>query len=79
MRILPLLQRRGLGTEMLQALERGAAQLGFDCLELDTLVRQVAARAFYTQHGYVEVERRRGRAGEEQVVFRKALLTRAEI
>jgi GNAT superfamily N-acetyltransferase len=75
MRVAPAQQRKGVGTRLLEALEGAAHQLRFEALELDTLVRQVAARAFYTKHGYVEMERRLGPAGEEQVVFRKALVS----
>ena len=52
MRILPAYQGRGLGREMLSALESTALRLGFTHIHLDTSVRQTAAVALYTKHGY---------------------------
>ena len=72
MRILPQLQRRGLGSLILQALERHAAERGFVYLELDTTTEQHAARAFYERHGYRAVEVRRA-AHADQVVYKKTL------
>ena len=55
MRVHPDFQRRGLGRQMLSALERRAADLGFRTLVLDTTVQQVAAIQLYTQSGYRQV------------------------
>ncbi len=52
MRILPAFQGRGLGREMLSVLESTALRLGFTHIHLDTSVRQTAAVALYTKHGY---------------------------
>jgi GNAT superfamily N-acetyltransferase len=72
MRIRPNLQRRGLGSLMLQALERHAALRGLWNLELDTTAEQHAARSFYEKHGYHAVEVRRA-AHADQVVYKKSL------
>lgn len=50
-------QRRGLGRQMLSALEQRAAELGFRTLTLDTTVQQTAAIGLYTRSGYREVGR----------------------
>lgn len=55
MRVHPDLQRRGLGRQMLSALEQRARELGFRKLTLDTTLRQTAAISLYTRSGYREV------------------------
>ena len=72
MRVHPDFQRRGLGRQMLSALEQRAAQLGFRTLTLDTTVQQVPAIRMYTRSGYSEVGRRRS-ASFEAVEFEKEL------
>jgi GNAT superfamily N-acetyltransferase len=72
MRIRPDLQRHGLGSLILQALERHAAQRGLWHLELDTTTQQHAARAFYEKHGYHAVEVRRA-AHADQIVYEKTI------
>ena len=57
MRVHPDLQRRGLGRQMLSALEQRARELGFRKLTLDTTLRQTAAISLYTRSGYREVGR----------------------
>ncbi len=57
MRVHPDLQRRGLGRQMLSALEQRAAVLDFRTLTLDTTHRQTAAISLYTRSGYREVGR----------------------
>ena len=59
MRVHPDFQRRGLGRQMLSALERRAADLGCRTLVLDTTVQQVPAIQLYTRSGYREVCRSR--------------------
>ena len=59
MRVHPDVQRRGLGRQMLSALEQRAAELGFRTLTLDTTVQQAPAIQLYTQSGYREVDRSR--------------------
>ncbi|MEN8181081.1 MAG: GNAT family N-acetyltransferase [Myxococcota bacterium] len=67
MRVAPRLQRRGLGTRILGALEERARSLGFIRLHLDTTVQQTAAQRFYLRHGYREV--RRGSVGSFELIF----------
>ena len=67
MRVDPERQRRGFGQEILTALERRAAELGYKTLHLDTAVRQKAARRLYEGNGYTEV--RRGKRGPLDCVF----------
>ncbi len=57
MRVLPEFQRRGFGHQILEALEKRAADLGYARLFLDTSENQVPAQAFYLTHGYREVRR----------------------
>lgn len=59
MRVHPDFQRRGLGRQMLLALEQRAVQLGFRTLILDTTAKQLAAIRLYTRSGYREVSRSR--------------------
>jgi ribosomal protein S18 acetylase RimI-like enzyme len=74
MRVHPDVQRRGLGSAILRALEARAAELGYRTLFLDTTTRQTAAQAFYTGHGYREVGR--DRYGEfELILYEKELET----
>ena len=57
MRVHPDVQRRGLGRQMLLALEQQAVALGFKTLELDTTVQQMAAIQLYSRNGYSEIAR----------------------
>ena len=67
MRVDPEFQLRGFGQTILTALERRAAELGYETLHLDTAVRQKAARHLYETNGYREA--RRGRKGAIDCVF----------
>ena len=65
-------QKRGLGRQMLSALEQRATELGFRTLNLDTTIAQVAAIHLYTRSGYKEV--RRSRSGDFEVIeFKKRI------
>ena len=57
MRVAPPLQGRGYGRELLTALERRAADRGFEALLATTAARQEAAARFYPAAGYREVDR----------------------
>lgn len=57
MRVKPGLQGRGYGQNMLDALHRRAAELGFSALRLDTTVQQLAAQRLYLKNGYHEAGR----------------------
>ena len=72
MRVHPDVQRRGLGRQMLSALEQRAAELGFRTLTLDTTVQQVPAIHLYTRSGYKEVRMSR-KTGFEVVEFQKKI------
>jgi len=72
MRIRPNFQRRGLGSLILQGLERHAMLRGLWNLELDTTTEQYGARGFYEKHGYHAVEVRRA-AHADQVIYKKVL------
>ncbi len=67
MRVDPKFQRRGFGQVILTALERRAAELGYETLHLDTAVGQKTARHLYESNGYRET--RRGRKGAIDCVF----------
>ena len=72
MRVHPDVQRRGLGRQMLSALEQRAAELGFRTLTLETTVQQVPAIQLYTRSGYSEVGRGR-KARFEVLEFEKKI------
>lgn len=74
MRVVPDSQRRGLGQIILTALERRAAELGYETLHLDTAVRQSAARRLYESNGYREVHH--DKKGEIDCVFYEKDLAR---
>jgi len=78
MRVSPRYQRKGLGTLILEELERRAESLGVSRLHLDTTTRQKAAQQFYARHGYCET--RRGTQGPFEIVFyEKALQSRRAV
>ena len=72
MRVHPDVQRRGLGSRMLSALEQRAAELGFQILTLETTVQQVPAIQLYSRSGYEEFGRS-SKAGFKVVEFRKMI------
>ena len=67
MRVDPKFQQRGFGQTVLVALERRAAELGYETLHLDTAVQQRTARRLYESNGYREV--RRDKKGSIDCVF----------
>jgi ribosomal protein S18 acetylase RimI-like enzyme len=67
MRVAPRYQRQGLGTRILEELERRAQSRGFARLHLDTTSQQKAAQQFYVRHGYCET--RRGALGSFELIF----------
>ncbi len=67
MRVAPDFQGRGFGKEMLAALEKRAAELGYATLHLDTAVQQKVARNLYAANGYREA--RRGMMGGFECIF----------
>jgi GNAT superfamily N-acetyltransferase/SAM-dependent methyltransferase len=72
LRVEPDLQRRGYGSQLLDALETRAAELGFRRLRLDTTSRQSAAQRLFAERGYVEVSRSAFRA-DELILYEKDL------
>lgn len=67
MRVSPRLWRRGHGQEVLSALARRAAGMGYETLRLDTAVHQTSARRLYEKNGFREVGR--GSIGGIESVF----------
>lgn len=55
MRVLPELQRRGIGRALLELLEASAAEMGIKHLRLDTTAVQRAAQRLYESSGYTKV------------------------
>lgn len=76
MRVEPGLQGRGFGKQLLDALEKRAAELGYATLHLDTTVQQRAARRLYARNGYGE--NGRGKVGPfDTILYEKSLLENA--
>ncbi|MEU6785234.1 GNAT family N-acetyltransferase [Nonomuraea angiospora] len=67
LRVHPEFQRRGFGAAMLLALERRAAELGFERVRGDTTLSQEAALALYEREGWRELSRQR--VGDHTVVY----------
>ena len=55
MRVLPELQRRGIGRALLELLEAAAVEMGIKHLRLDTTAVQGAAQRLYESSGYTKV------------------------
>lgn len=72
MRVLPELQGRGVGRELLRRLEEHARAAGARTLLLDTLPREGAALQLYRSSGYVETHRAM-HLGLETIFMRKDL------
>jgi GNAT superfamily N-acetyltransferase len=72
MRVHPDYQRRGLGQQILTALEARARELGFSTLVLDTAVVQTAAQQLYLKNGFRETGRT-VLAGFDAILFEKQL------
>ena len=75
MRVRPGRWRRRYGREVLSALERRVAELGYVTLQLDTTVGQTAARRLFEKNGFREV-RRAPLGGFECVFYAKDLMRR---
>lgn len=56
-------RRLGIGSALLRWLQASAAAAGARRIRLDTRRDNIAARSFYNEHGYHELEIRRGRYG----------------
>lgn len=75
MRVHPDHQRRGLGRQLLLALEARAVHLGYHTLVLDTTAQQHSAIALYTARGYTQTSQ--GRVGRfTMLYFEKVVLSR---
>ena len=77
MRVRPGYWRRGYGREVLRALERRAAELGYVTLHLDTTAVQTAARRLYEKNGFREA--RRATSGDHECVFYEKNLRAEEL
>ena len=69
--VLPEVQGRGVGSELLQFAKRA-----FDCLQLWTFQRNLGARRFYEARGFVLVEETDGARNEEKEPDARYLWTR---
>lgn len=65
--LLPAACGRGLGAEIIDALEAGARQHGVGALTLSVLATNEAARRFYLRQGFAEV----GAAGAAHIAMRR--------
>ena len=70
--VLPQVQRRGVGSELVQVAKRA-----FDCLQLWTFQRNLRARRFYEARGFALVEETDGTRNEEKEPDARYLWTRA--
>ncbi|MCX6770654.1 MAG: GNAT family N-acetyltransferase [Candidatus Micrarchaeota archaeon] len=59
MRVRPDLQKKGIGTRLLEKLEAKAKELGYGRLILDSTTKQAGALSFYRKKGYTECGRKR--------------------
>jgi ribosomal protein S18 acetylase RimI-like enzyme len=73
MRTAPALQGRGYGRRILARLEARAEELGYTRLQLDTTVKQVAARHLYQTAGYTETRRSPGPGADENIIYEKSM------
>ena len=69
--VLPEVQGRGVGNELLQVAKRA-----FDCLQLWTFQRNLSARGFYEARGFALVEETDGARNEEKEPDARYLWTR---
>ena len=69
--VLPEVQGRGVGNELLQVAKRA-----FDCLQLWTFQRNLSARRFYVARGFALVEQTDGARNEEKEPDARYLWTR---
>ena len=69
--VLPEVQGRGVGSELLQVAKRA-----FDCLQLWTFQRNLSARRFYEARGFALVEETDGAGNEEKEPDARYLWTR---
>ncbi len=74
MRVHPDFQRKGLGQQMYDTLEKKARELGYKTLHLDTTVNQTPAQRFYLKNGYTEVRREKEGYPIETIFYKKHLL-----
>ena len=72
--VLPEVQGRGVGNELLQVAKRA-----FDCLQLWTFQRNLRARRFYEARGFAFVEETDGARNEEKEPDARYLWTRASV
>ena len=72
MRVEPSLQGHGFGQQVLDVLEKRAAELEYATLHLDTTVQQRAAQRLYARNGYGETGR--GRVGPfDTLLYEKSI------
>ncbi|MEO8288013.1 MAG: GNAT family N-acetyltransferase [Chloroflexota bacterium] len=72
MRVHPDHQRKGLGQQILSALQARAIELGYTTLHLDTAVIQTAAQQLYLKNGFHETGRT-VLAGFDAILFEKTI------
>ncbi len=72
--VLPEVQGRGVGNELLQVAKRA-----FDCLQLWTFQRNLSARRFYEARGFALVEQTDGDRNEEKEPDARYIWTHAQV
>ncbi len=73
MRVDPDFQRRGLGQEILDALELKAKELGYKIIQLNTSAKQVPAQKFYLKNGYKEIRRETEGWVVDNIIYQKPI------
>lgn len=73
MRVGPNLQGKGIGRHLLGLLEVSARDAGYQSVQLDTTVNQVAAQRLYVASGYTEIRRETEGWPLETIFYQKSL------
>lgn len=73
MRVDPAFQRKGYGQMILDALEKGAKELGYKVIQLNTSLKQVPAQKIYEKNGYIEIKREKEGWVVDNIIYQKAI------
>lgn len=74
MRVDPILQRKGYGQMILDALEKRTMELGYKVIQLNTSLKQVPAQKFYEKNGYKEIKREKEGWIVDNIIYQKKII-----